>query len=163
MPSPTIQVLGLEELKRKMLTLGSKISRNALKSALVAGAKEVKKEALVLAPVKTGRMRKAIYIKKMGKPNPFKENVILGVRSGKKLQKRNLDAYYWKFIEFGHLTRPKGKARSRSGRASALAGGGKMVAAQPFVRPAFQNSKERALSRFKVVLADFISKISREK
>jgi len=163
MPSPTVQILGLEELKRKMITLGYKISRNALKSALVAGAKEIKKEAMNLAPVKTGTMRKAIYIKKMGKPNPFKENVIVGVRSGKKLQRRNLDAYYWRFIEFGHLARPKGKARSRSGRVSAAAGGAKMIAAQPFVRPAFENSKVRALGRFKVVLADFISKITKEK
>lgn len=158
-----VQVLGLAELKNKMLTLGSKINRQALRSALVAGAKEIKKEAIALAPIKTGRMRRALYIKKMGKPNPFQENVIVGVRSGKRLQKRDLDAYYWKFIEFGHLTRPKGKSRSNSARISAAAAGAKMVPAQPFVRPAFENSKGRALDRFKVVLADFISKITKEK
>ena len=159
----TIQVLGLSELKNKMLTLGYKINRQALKSALVAGAKEIKKEAMALAPVKTGRMRNAIYIKKMGKPNPFQENVIVGVRSGKRLQKRNLDAFYWKFIEFGHLTRPKGKSRSKAGRISAITNGAKMIPAHPFVRPAFESAKGRALDRFKVVLADFISKIVKEK
>ncbi len=159
----TIQVLGLTELKKKMLTLSFKINRQALKSALVAGAKEIKKEAISMAPVKTGRMRNAIYVKKMGKPNPFQENVIVGVRSGKKLQKRNLDAFYWKFIEFGHLTRPKGKARTKNGRISAITDGAKMIPAHPFVRPAFESAKGRAIERFKTVLSDFISKIVKEK
>jgi len=135
----SIQVTGLKELEKKLIELGPKIARRALKGALVAGAREVKKEALILAPMKTGRLRKAMYIKTMTKPNPFKENVIFGVRHGKSLQKKNLDAYYWTFQEFGT----------------------KFVKAIHFVETAFKNSRERAAAKFKEALATNISKIVR--
>ena len=140
MPEITyVTINGLKELEKKLIELGPKIARKALRGALVAGAREVKKEALTLAPVKTGRLRKAMYIKAMTKPNPFRENVIFGVRKGKKMAKRDLDAYYWTFQEFGT----------------------KFVKAIHFVEYAFQKSKERALAVFKEALALNISKIVR--
>jgi HK97 gp10 family phage protein len=105
MSSVTVQVIGLQELERKLKALGPTIARKSLRSALVAGAKLIRKEAIDLAPMTTGRLRKAVYIKKMNKPNPFAENVIVGVRHGKKMQKvsnqkfgkQGLDAFYWTF------------------------------------------------------------------
>jgi len=140
MPNVSIQITGLKELEKKLIELGPKVARKAIKGALVAAAREVKKEAFSLAPVKTGRLRKAMYIKTMTKPNPFKENVIFGVRHGKKLQKRGLDAYYWTFQEFGT----------------------KFVKGIHFVEEAFKRSKERALAKFKEALAINISKVVRE-
>ncbi len=132
-----VHVTGLKELEKKLIELGPKIGRKALKGALVAGAKEIKKEAQRLSPIKTGRLRKAMYIKTMSKPNPFKENVIFGVRHGRKMSKRDLDAYYWTFQEFGT----------------------KFITAVHFVENAFQNAKERALSKFKDALASGITKL----
>lgn len=134
-----VQVIGLKELEKKMIELGPKISRQALKSALVAAAKEVKKEAQRLAPAKTGRLRKAMYIKKMSKPNPFKEDVIFGVRHGRKMSKRDLDAYYWTFLEFGT----------------------KFINRLAFIQSAFQTGQGRALEKFKGVLARKISELVR--
>jgi len=141
----SIQVTGLKELEKKLIELGPKIAKKALKGALVAGAREVRKEAQLLAPENTGRLRKAMYIKGMSKPNPFRENVIFGVRHGKKLQKvankkfglQGLDAYYWTFQEFGT----------------------KFVKAIHFVEQAFKNSRERAEAKFKAALAINISRI----
>ena len=133
------QVTGLKELEKKLIELGPKIGRQALKSALVAGASVVKKEAQLMAPAKTGRLRRAMYIKRMSKPNPFKENVIFGVRHGKKMSKRDLDAYYWSFLEFGT----------------------KFIKKISFVQRAFETSKERALQKIKQVLADKIRILSK--
>ena len=135
-----VQITGLKELEKKMIELGPKISRKALKSALVAGAKEIKKEAQALSPLKTGRLRRAMYIKTMSKPNPFRENVIFGVRHGKKMSKRNLDAYYWTFLEFGT----------------------KFIKKISFIELAFKNKRIKALERFKEVLAKKISLLVKE-
>lgn len=132
----SIQVTGLKELEKKLKELGPKIARRALKGALIAGAREVRQEARSLAPEATGRLKKAMYIKAL-KPNPFKQNVIFGVRHGKKLQKKDMDAYYWTFQEFGT----------------------KFVKAVHFVEEAFKRSRERAAAKFKSALATNISKI----
>ncbi len=136
----SVKVEGLKELEKKMISLGPKISRKALKSALVAGATVIKKEAQLLAPAKTGRLRRAMYIKKMSKPNPYKENVVFGVRHGRKMSKRDLDAYYWSFLEFGT----------------------KFIKKISFVQKAFQRTQTRVLERIKDVLAKKISLLVRE-
>ncbi len=135
-----VKITGLKELEKKMVSLGPKIGRKALKGALVAGAKEIKKEAQALAPMKTSRLRRAMYIKTMSKPNPFKENVIFGVRHGRKMSKKDLDAYYWTFLEFGT----------------------KFIKKMSFVQIAFQRAQKKALDKFKGTLAKKISQLSQE-
>jgi HK97 gp10 family phage protein len=130
----------LKELEKKMIALGPKIGRKALRSALVAAASVVRKEARSLAPVKTGRLRRAMYVKTMSKPNPFKENVIFGVRHGRKMSKRNLDAYYWTFLEFGT----------------------KFITGISFVQIAFQKAQTKALEKFKEVLTNKIRILVKE-
>jgi HK97 gp10 family phage protein len=136
----TVQIIGLKELEKKMIELGPKIGRKALKGALVAGAKIIKKEAQMLAPINTGRLRRAMYIKRMSKPNSFKENVIFGVRHGRKMSKRDLDAYYWTFLEFGT----------------------KFIKKISFIQVAFQKAQRKALEKFKDVLANKISQLVKE-
>ena len=140
MPSVSVQVTGLQELERKLKALGPTIARKSLRSALVAGAKLIRNEAIELAPEKTGRLRRAMYVKKMNKPNPFSENVIVGVRHGKKMSKRDLDAYYWTFQEFGT----------------------KLIKGVHFLTRAFEATKEQALSKFKEVLTGNIQKLVKE-
>jgi HK97 gp10 family phage protein len=136
----SVQIMGLKELEKKMIGLGPKIGRKALKGALVAGATVIKKEAQLLAPVRKGRLRRAMYIKRMSKPNPFKENVIFGVRHGRKMSKRDLDAYYWTFLEFGT----------------------KFIKKLSFIQVAFRKVQGKALEKFKDVLANKISQLVRE-
>lgn len=136
----SVQITGLKELEKKMIELGPKIGRKALKGALVAGASVIRQEARTLAPVKTGRLRRAMYIKTMSKPNPFKENVIFGVRHGRKMSKRDLDAYYWTFQEFGT----------------------KFIKRLSFIEVAFQKAKNKALEKFGSALANKISQLVKE-
>jgi HK97 gp10 family phage protein len=141
----SIKVEGLKELEKKMISLGPKISLKALRSSLAAGAKVIKQDAMARVPVKTGTLRKSLYIKRLTKPNPYAERYILGARHGKKMQKRNLDAYYWSWIEFGH--------KDRSGKA---------VDPRPFIRPAFESRKIQAMDTIKQVLKTKIEKLVRE-
>jgi len=137
----SVKIEGLKELEKKMIELGPKIGRKALKGALVAGATIVKKEAQSLAPALTGRLRKAMYVKKMGKPNPYKEIVIFGVRHGRKMSKRDLDAFYWSFLEFGT----------------------KFIKKISYVQMAFQKTQTRVLERIKEVLIKKIKILAKEK
>jgi HK97 gp10 family phage protein len=161
-----IKVEGLKELERKLLSLGPKVGREALRSALGGGAQVIKSGARVLAPAKTGRLQRALYVKRMPKNNPFVEKMIVGVRHGKKMQKAGLDAFYWTFLEFGHLVRPKGHA-GKNGKTifsrtpTQRAQGGKVVAARPFLRPAFEIRKMAAMDRIKQVLQKKIAQYAR--
>jgi HK97 gp10 family phage protein len=138
--SMSVSITGFKELEKKMKSMDPKLRRSALKKALTAGASVVRKEASLLAPSKTGRLRRAMYIKKMGKPNPYKEDVIFGVRHGAKMSKKDMDAFYWKFLEFGT----------------------KHIKRMSFVEKAFKNTRERALIRIKTVLAKQISLICKQ-
>ena len=73
----------------------------ALQGALAKAARPILASARQLAPVKTGRLRSAIYSKRSRFSTPGFERRIIGVRRGKKAQKKDRDAYYWKWIEFG--------------------------------------------------------------
>lgn len=148
----TVQVKGLAELSRDMRALGPKISLRALRSALGAGAKVVKQDIVARVPVKTGRLQRAVYVKRMNKPNPFMERFIVGIRSGKAMQKRDLDAWYWKFFEFGTKERFHKNGKSVGS-----------IAKRSFVVPAFETKKEQALARIKEVLTRKIAQIVREK
>lgn len=145
----TVTVKGLAELREALMrTIPAEMQGKVLQKALGAGTRITVAEARMRAPVKTGRMKKAIYAtrdKAESKP-AFESRAVL-VRRGKRAQKSNRDAYYWKFVEFGHRTgAKKGQYLEKNGRRSkgrAVKATG-MVAPQPFMRPAFEASKYRA-------------------
>jgi HK97 gp10 family phage protein len=144
----TAQVQGWAELSRSMKALGPKIALRGIRSALGSGAKVVKQAAMSMAPQDTGRLRSAIYVKRLSKPNPLAERFILGVRHGRGTWKKlgngfdkSKDAFYWKFHEFGT----------------------KYMPAHPFIVPAFEAKKEAALAKIKEVLTRKVAQIVREK
>lgn len=139
----TIKVEGLAELERKMRAIGPKMAGRALRSALTSGAQVIKKEAAARAPVKTGRLaKKAIYIKRTKeKGSSTKEAYIVGVRHGYKEQKRDRDAFYWTFQEFGT----------------------KFVQAKRFIQGAFESKKFEAFERIKQKLRENLDKFAKEK
>jgi HK97 gp10 family phage protein len=147
----SVQITGLAQLEKKMISLGPKIALKALRGALVSGAREIKNDAINRAPSLSGRLRRAILIKRMPKGNPFNERVIIGVRHGKKLQKTDRDAWYWGFVEFGTKER-----RWKSGKSTGT------MPKQSFIQPAFETKKEKAVDRIKSFLQNKISQFVRE-
>lgn len=129
----TIQLQGFRELATALKELPKRVARNGLRSATSAGAAVVRNEARSRAPVDTGEMKRDIQMKRerdFGNTEGLSASVSVYVRGGKKSRlagkARNVDkdSFYWKFVEFGTAK----------------------MAAQPFMRPAFEAKKEEAVA-----------------
>ncbi len=143
-----VRIDGLRELRAALLkTVPAEMQGKKLQKALAAGTKLTVAAAKINAPVKTGRMRKAIYATRdKAESKPAFEARVVTVRRGKKMQKTNRDAYYWKFVEFGHRTgtRKTGYLRKTDRSSGGYGGSTGFVAARPFMRPAFDSTKGQA-------------------
>ena len=122
--SVTVRVDGLKELADKLRGMGPDLSRNALRAGVRAAAKLVKDDAAERVPVDTGTLKRALYMKQIReKSSAWQQTFYVAVRRGKAQRKRALDAYYWRFVEFGTAK----------------------MAARPFLRPAFEANKRQAV------------------
>lgn len=157
-------VTGLAELEKKMHELGPKLARQALRASVNAGAQIIKKDAQARAPQLTGTLKKEIFVKRAresctqtkecyiigvrkwhrpagGSITLTKEYFVKGVRKWHRPPKKDRDAYYWRFLEFGTV----------------------FMAAHPFLVPAFETKKEEAANAIKQKLADKIQSLAQEK
>lgn len=141
------KIEGLDKLKALLLQLPQRVQSQGLAQAVNAGAAVIRDEARLKAPVYTGpvaeghplpgTLRKAIILKPIRELSSAQKKVtFVTVRHGKKYQKvgkkeRNLDAYYWRWVEFGT----------------------KKMAARPFLRPAFEAKKMAAIDAIRDRLA----------
>ena len=133
-----------------------------------AGARVIRDEAKIKAPVVTGRLKRAIYTKYIRElSDPWKATYYVGVRKGKRYvrlnAKRDMDAYYAKFVEYGHFTRRAGSKFAKIGyrksnvgqvnnellASEVQTGAVRWVPAQPFMRPAWDAKQDAALEALK--------------
>lgn len=129
-----VEVKGIDELKRALAALPSKIRRKALVKALRAGAKVVQKAARAAVPVLAsaapyrtkGLLRKKLTVR-VSKESRRAGNVgvfvnIKPASRGDSGARSKLDPYYWRFVAFStkaHTIKPK--------TAKGLAFGGRVV------------------------------------
>jgi HK97 gp10 family phage protein len=133
----SVKVEGLDQLADRLKGLGPDISKKTLARSVSRGARVVRNAVNNRAPIDTGRLKRAVYTKKLSKEsNGNQQTYIVGVRSGKRYQKTDRDAFYWRFHEFGTEKLP----------------------AKPFIRPAFESSKFEAAERIKEVLIKQVDK-----
>lgn len=66
--------------------------------------------------------------------------------------------YYGRYVEFGHIVgkRPHGLPHRRGVSAALIALGHKHVAAQPWIRPAFEGHRDRVIAEASQILGDGI-------
>lgn len=113
-----VKIHGLAELSRTLKALPNRVRKNILRRAVSAGAAEVRKQAKINAPVRTGTLRRAAYIKYLNRnSNNNQVTFITSFRRGKKEQSvgkkgLNRDAYYAPFVEFGHRKQNGGMTRA---------------------------------------------------
>lgn len=158
-------VLGLEDIRKNMLSLPKRLGNAVARRGLLAGAGVVRDEARRRAPQppaksnkgfsRTGALKKAIksetrgvFKDKSGKPTEHRAVVIIA-KKGKKAG-RSVRAYAH-FVEYGTRPHAVGKGsilepykRSKKQKKQV----GRMhpgTAAQPFMRPAFDTKKIEAL------------------
>jgi HK97 gp10 family phage protein len=131
----SIRVTGLVELKRRFSRLEPKLQKNVLRGAVRAVAAEVRDDARSRTPVDSGNLRKNIISKST---RSRRHQVSAGVvirEEGKRVRLREKggalsivvsqrNAFYWRFLEYGTVFMKK---------------------KQPFIRPAYDSMRGRAV------------------
>lgn len=174
-----IRIVGLPEFKERLRFLGYDMERRVIRSAGMAAANVFKRAAQANAPVgkvhsKTrtpGRMKKNVFAgRSKNRSKPGTEIIVVGVRNGKRFQKgkENRDAYYWRWVEAGHVargpgTRLKGGDRSRAlQRKRIKESGGRVVQGVWFMRRAYDANQAKALKAFNARIEARIAKAQKE-
>lgn len=150
-------VTGLEETLKALRALPKAISGKGggpLRRALFAAAKVVKAEVMQAAPVRTGLLKGSIATFRDRKPEGVgaNEHYTVGIRKQRKKYRENYRngrlgrigksysvhgaAFYGQFVEFGTSK----------------------MAAHPFMRPAFEASKQAALTAFENAMRKEVGK-----
>lgn len=142
----SISITGLADLEKRLLVFPDRVARNILAGAIRAGAVVIQREARDRAPIGTV----AHYLGKKGQkahaliqPGSLKKGVKVRL-APRKSRERPIEywiyvsskLWYWKFVEFGTTK----------------------MAAQPFMRPAFEGMKERAVEKIRDYLDARIDK-----
>src|SRR5688572_15934376 len=132
-----VKIEGLKELREALISkVPLHLQGPTLQKALAAGAKPIVAMAKRLAPVKEGILRRSIFSFRDKGSKPTFEARNIRPRSGKRFQKSGRDAFYWRFVEFGH----------RMKKARGSGSGVTVVPPHPFLRPAFEGQKSQALA-----------------
>lgn len=123
-------VQGLDKLLRTMQELPEELREKPLQKSLRVGTNVIRDKARSNAPVATGKLARNVMsgrIPVKDLPANMEDGYKVFVRrSFKKKESDPNNAWYWHFVEFGTVRMP----------------------AQPFLRPAFESEKNKALQTF---------------
>lgn len=151
MVKTSMQVEGLEALRKALRTLPIELQKKPLSDCVAAGARVIRKEAVSIVRKDTGLLARSIYatrgVRALTEAAAF---VAVKKLSGKKIaafkkatglpaEKNPNDPYYWYILEHGKSTRT----------------------AHPFLRPAFDRKKEEAVEAMKRVLRESTERIAK--
>ena len=97
------EIHGVDEINKALKKMPVQLAKKVVTSSLREGAKIIQKEARNLAPLKTGRLRRAIKVKSSkihNKPRLGRFGVYIKINPGKKRDDRQ-GAYYGRFVDGG--------------------------------------------------------------
>lgn len=133
----SVQILGLADLQTDFAKLAKSQSTKALRRATLAGAKVIRDEARARAPKKTGKLKRNIVSASLRqKESPGIATAGVRVRTKGGADSPN-NAFYWRFVELGT----------------------QHMRAQPFVRPSFDTSIDRAEGAIRTEIARAIDTV----
>lgn len=137
----TVRIDGLENLDRKLAKLAKALPETVQKAALAEGGEIIASEARLLVPVDSGNLRDSITVSDERLGGAFKMDSGLGSRSvqvfiGPRTRGGRPDGFYGHMVEFGTVK----------------------MAAQPFMRPAFDSTEGQVRSRIASELQMQVSK-----
>lgn len=171
-------VEGLAQFAATMKTLPQTVSDKILRRSMFAGAMVFKKFVQAYAPVASkpvrrgnghvtlpGTMRAAVIVKLISSQSGADQvQYIVTYRKGKAQQKSGRDAFYARFLEFGHYTRPAGGGQipRRRFRAGFLMSGAvhQFVLPRKSLTPAFNTGGQLALEVIVETMRDSIEKLA---
>jgi HK97 gp10 family phage protein len=157
-----VHIKGFAELKRAIQTLPKNIQRNVLRASVNAGARLVRDQARINAPVMPlavmghqppGTLKRSIvtaYIPE--KSNAQQAMYYVTVRQGKKYrgqgkrQNKSQDAFYGAWVELGHhYVAPKPSGTNWKRHRHHQHATGVFVPPHPFLRPAYEAKKYQSV------------------
>lgn len=118
--SGTIDIRGAEELAAALQELGKAMEKKILRSAMRQAATIILEDAKRRAPVLTGQLRKSLRIRAIKRTRKGQVGVVISTSKGF----FKGDDFYGGFHEFGTKKMP----------------------ARPFIRPAFEANKSKAIT-----------------
>lgn len=164
MPSGGATVtVNIPDFRRQLKEVSNRVERSvttrAVRAAGIVFRTEARQIAPVLSPTSRNRQRvagalvRAIFVGRSRFQKRGEVRFFVGVRASRKNRGTINDPFYWRFLEAGWMPRGRGKALRGGNRSKALqrqraAAGGARRVAYPFLQPAFDRSKGRALQAF---------------
>ena len=121
MSDVTVQIKGLDDLKRSLKQFPINVQKNILVASIRAEASHIAKVAKSKVPKKSGNLKRAIKVKKRRTKNKSYIKFSIGLTIGNSAKH---DGFYGHIVEFGSSK----------------------MSAQPFMRPAYEQSKDNAIS-----------------
>jgi HK97 gp10 family phage protein len=164
--SMMLRMNGLPAFSARLRALGADMERKVVRAGALAAGVVFRNAARQNAPsLKLGNKRKdrvpgalkrSIYAtRSKSKSRPGLEAIVVAARAGTKTGKKGVaTAFYWRWVEAGHLARGpggklKGGNRSRElQRARLKQSGGKFVPGVAFLGRAFSGRQEQAVAAF---------------
>ena len=134
-----IQVIGAQELADALHSLARKDMNRATRKGLRVAANLVRDEARRRAPMRTGRLRRNITVSVSSKVAKVRvrEGSVKSKKAGIAARTDPQNAYYARFLEHGTSK----------------------MAARPFMRPALDAQKDKAVSGFRDAVQAEINKV----
>lgn len=147
-----------EDLERALKDFDDKVTKRLLRKALRQSATEGTNLLKASAPAKTGRLRASIAARTTSHHGQLSAQVVI-FKKGKRSDPRN--AFYWRYVAFGHRTRGRGKhpslyafARRRPARAPAPAQ--RQVPPNPFIANVWMRFQQTVSQSFYRILEDAV-------
>ncbi len=148
----TVRVEGLQELSQRISALNKTVANRVVRKAATAGARLIRDEAKSRVPVDTGLLKRNIVVKKFRDQGPGNVRYGIGLVSSKAVYSNNKtnrrkgrvgQSYYQDKAFYGHM----------------VEFGTRKMKARPFLRPAFESQKEKAVDIVKNTLKEELDKL----
>lgn len=152
MVKPTIILTGSKSLNRKLANLKSADAKRAIRTAARAAMRPVQAASQAEAPVKSGRLRKAIKIRALKRS---RSRIGISVSLNKKGSMFGGKTFYGAFQEFGWRSGKKSKHDIAN-----LTDSRKQNEAKHFMQKAAKRSKRQALNIYVRQLRDMVFKLT---
>ncbi len=162
-----IAVAGLAELRETLLArLPEALQGKASQAALAKAARPIVADAVSRAPSRkprgfvgparvgtspSGNLKRAIYSFRNRESTKTQESRLIGVRGR---------AFYWRFIEFGRASISKSSGSLGTPLKGFFGKVVQAIPARPFLRPAFEANKIRAIEIYAAALRPAIEKVA---
>ncbi len=122
MSAGSVEVKGLREIERKLLSMERKVARKVVRRGLRKGAKVVLTAVKRNVPVRSGRLKRSLKVRSMKRQRKGSHAIGVGAAGG--------DGFYGAFVALGHKI-----GKRRGGRKTRGQGGRRgKVRARPFLR-----------------------------